>query len=72
MVPWEDMNHDYLPQERDETHHAETHAFIAVDEIAEILGSGCNRYPFPVPQLVQTALDAKVRFPVLTISYARV
>jgi hypothetical protein len=51
-----------------QAHHAETHALIAVDEVAEILGSGCNRYPFPVPQLVQPALDAKIRFPVLAIS----
>jgi len=42
-------------------HDTETHA------VAEILGSSCNRYPFTVPQLVQPALDTKIRFPVLTI-----
>jgi hypothetical protein len=52
-----------------EAHHTETHALIAVDEVAEIFGSGCNRYPFPVPQLVQPTLDAKIRFPVLTIGW---
>jgi hypothetical protein len=66
-----DMDHNYLPQ-KTETHHAETHAFITVDKVAEILGRSRNRYPFPVPQLVQTALDTEIRFPVLTVSYTRV
>jgi hypothetical protein len=51
-----------------QAHHAETHALIAVDEVAEVFGSGCDRYPFPIPQLVQSTLDAKVRLPILTIS----
>jgi len=49
MVPWEDMDHDCLLKRSTQTHHAETHAFIAVDEVAEVLGSSCNRYPFSVP-----------------------
>ena len=55
-------------EKKNQAHHAETHALIAVDEVAEIFGSGCDRYPFPIPQLVQSALDAKVCLPILTIS----
>ena len=61
------MRHYY--QQKRHAYHAKTHALISVDEIAEVFGSGCDRYPFPIPQLVQSTLDAKVRLPILTIGY---
>lgn len=43
--------------------HAETHAFVRVDEIGEVFGGRGDGDAFFVAELVQTALDAEVRLP---------
>jgi len=47
--------------------HAQTHALVAVHQVAEILGRSCNGYPLSITQLMQAALNAEVGFPVLAI-----
>jgi hypothetical protein len=50
------------------TYHTQPHSFVAIHKVAEILARSCDRDPLFVSQLVESALNAKVRFPKLTIS----
>lgn len=51
------------------THHTQTHALITIHQVAEILAGSGNRDPLFIPQLVESALNPKIRFPILTIRY---
>ena len=48
-------------------YHTKTHALVAIHEIAEVLARRRDRYPLAVAEFVQTAVHAKVGFPVLAI-----
>lgn len=48
-------------------HHAQTHALVPVDEVAQVFASGSHRDTLSVAKLVQPALDTKICFPVLTV-----
>ena len=52
-----------------DTYHAQPHPLITVHQIAEILAGSGDRDPLLVSQLVKSALNTKIRFPILTISY---
>lgn len=47
--------------------HAEAHSFVRVNQIAEVLASGGDGNTLLVPELVETALNTKVCFPVLAV-----
>ena len=53
------------------TYHTQTHSLIAVHQVAEILAGSSNRYPLLIPQLMESALNPKVRLPILTIGYTK-
>lgn len=52
------------------THHTESHSFVAVHKIAQKLAGGGDRYPFTVPQFVETTVHSEIGFPILTVSYS--
>lgn len=47
--------------------HTETHAFVSIHQIAQILARGWYWYPLSVAQLVQSTVNTEVRFPILTV-----
>ena len=51
------------------TYHTQTHTLVTIHQVTEILAGGGNRDPFFVPQLVESALNPKIRLPILTIRY---
>ena len=71
IVPWAPlMSRTIMVMKvRYRTHHAETHSLVTVHEIAQVLASCSYGDAFPVTQLMQPALNAKVRFPVLAIGW---
>jgi len=50
-------------------YHAQTHSFIAVYQVAQILAGSSNGNPLLVPQLMESALNPKIRLPILAIGY---
>ena len=53
------------------THHTQTHSLITIHQVAEILAGSSNRDPLLIPQLMKSALNPKIRLPVLTIRYLK-
>jgi len=53
------------------TYHAQTHAFVRVDEVGKNLRGRGDGDAALVSELVQTALHAQIREPVLAVLYTQ-
>ena len=63
IVPWDKRNEGQPWISRDprrDADHAESHALVAVDKIAEVFTRGGDRDALAVPELVQPALNPLV------------
>ena len=49
------------------THHAQSHTLVAIHEVAEVFTSSRYGNTFPITEFVQSAVNAQVSFPVLTV-----
>lgn len=60
------MTHSLVPS-TDHRSHTQSHPLVRVDQVRKVLARRRDRDALTVPQLVQSALDTEVSFPVLTV-----
>jgi len=53
------------------TYHTQTHSLITIHQITEILAGSSDGDPLLIPQLMKSALNSKIRLPILTIRYSK-